>query len=227
MAEKNSYKNSKFIVNFINVNKQMGIPLSYDEFKKEVCSLYKIKESKFDNLEVKYLDSEKDLIYLSDKADYEQLLLSIKDNSIVELYMNISQKSIIEFHSKIEKNSKIENVPQKPEDVPIKQIDNIPNVVKNPPSKDNRENINNHIQNLPPQSQPQQQSFGFFSNFVKNIVGNLPKIEIFRKPKNYQLINQARNMYDLQNISDDKIQEALDKCNNNIDEAVILLVLEQ
>lgn len=75
----------------------------------------------------------------------------------------------------------------------------------------------------------QENNFGFFGGFLKNLYQKLPTFNLFGAPiKNdkTKIIAQARNTYDLRNISDERISAALDKCNGNIEEAVISLTLE-
>ena len=68
-------------------------------------------------------------------------------------------------------------------------------------------------------------------NFIKNdyninndINNNRSNIQMDNNQEVY-LINFARNSYDLRNISDQQIREALRKTNGNIDNAVILLTV--
>ena len=68
-------------------------------------------------------------------------------------------------------------------------------------------------------------------NFIKNdyninndINNNRSNIQMDNNQEVY-LINFARNSYDLRNISDQQINEALRKTNGNIDNAVILLTV--
>ena len=68
-------------------------------------------------------------------------------------------------------------------------------------------------------------------NFIKNdyninndINNNRNNIQMDNNQEVY-LINVARNSYELRNISDQQIREALRKANGNIDNAVILLTV--
>ena len=68
-------------------------------------------------------------------------------------------------------------------------------------------------------------------NFIKNdyninndINNNRSNIQMDNNQEVY-LINFAINSYDLRNISDQQIREALRKTNGNIDNAVILLTI--
>ena len=67
--------------------------------------------------------------------------------------------------------------------------------------------------------------FGLFGEDKKeekknnNINNNAPMI-----PQKMSLLQLARAQYDLNGVSDDQLQEAIDKSNGNIDDAIVLLM---
>ena len=62
---------------------------------------------------------------------------------------------------------------------------------------------------------------GNINNINNNNIGNNQQVS--HPQRQFTLIEQARSRYELSNVSDEQIEEALKKSGNNIDEAVILL----
>ena len=82
--------------------------------------------------------------------------------------------------------------------------------------KNFKNNVENKIQNV----------VDNFVNFIKNEPNqNNNNINNPQENKNYTLVKMARSSYDLKNISDKQILDALQKTNGNIDNAVILLTM--
>ena len=69
-----------------------------------------------------------------------------------------------------------------------------------------------------------------FDNIVNNnSKGNNGKIDLMtiKEPQLVSLVDVTRNLYDLSNVSDQKIADALTKTKGNIDEALLLLISDE
>lgn len=69
----------------------------------------------------------------------------------------------------------------------------------------------------------------FDNNVNNNSKGNNGKIDLMtiKEPQLVSLVDVTRNLYDLSNVSDQKIADALTKTKGNIDEALLLLISDE
>lgn len=103
MASSNEKKNL-LTLNFFSEKKEIKVPNAYDSLCKEICELFNLEKKEFENLQLKYYDSEKDAISLDNEEDFRQFLVLFFNGECKEIIIDLSQDSKI-FSSSIQNDS--------------------------------------------------------------------------------------------------------------------------